>query len=192
MLVIALLAGRRRIAQAAMAVMFAVVIWSQAVPGLGLPYPYLYPETAGTLTVLGILALALTLVLAPSGWALLTRRQVLLTVVAATALTAAGQLDEWSSAPPLFDQSGLYEAAITVVIAFIAGLMLAVSPGSRRLLAVMGLPLYFVGISTLELNRLFPGLPLSLRGAFSPDILLVWLPLGAALVAGHSCSRAWC
>jgi hypothetical protein len=184
-LVIALLAGWRRIALAATAVVSALVI-GNLVLFRDSP-PYLQPGDAMTLSVLGILALGLALVKAPPGWALLRWRHVALTVLAALALTAADALSpvDWlvRDRPGGLITGRFYEVAVGAVIVIMASLMLAASPGSRRLLAIAALPLYFLWVSEFDLARLFPGVPIYLPGVTSADILLVWLPLGAAVLA---------
>lgn len=212
-LVIAALAGWRRLALAAAAaaavqviatqLVYGHVVRDQAIPVIGhraahvlrhggllvlgrrvvlvTQPPYVNPGLAMTLSVLGVAALGLALARKPPGRSLATWRHYALTVLATAGLTAVTLP---ALAPPFGSPARAGELLVGGVIVALAIPMLAWSPGSRRLLAIAAVPLYFVWIGEFDLARLFPGVPIDLAGVTSADILLVWLPLGAALAGG--------
>jgi hypothetical protein len=111
----------------------------------------------------------------PPGRRLLTWRHYALTPVAAAALMLAGRPGLWLPAgAPVLDRTpeGL---AVAGVIAVIAGLMLAASPASRRLLASLAVPLYFYLASVF--------LSVSPPRRVTGTVLLVDVPFAAVLLS---------
>jgi hypothetical protein len=179
-LLIIVLAGWRRIALAATAVLAALVIGTPIV--LGQPVPYFAPGDASELTILLIVALAMVLTAgSPAGRTLLTWRHYTLTavLVAASLIVPGLAVFLYPNAWGPTRAGGL--------IAVIVGLVLFAPPTSRRLLAIVALPLYFYFVAVVP-DAFVAFFPAADLGMFPPyldlhSVLLVDVPLAAVLLA---------
>jgi hypothetical protein len=171
-LLIIVLAGWRRIALAAAVVLAALVIGNLIV--FAGPALYLDPGEASELTIALIVALAMVLRAgSPPGRTLLTWRHYTLTAVLVVALIVTDGLEPWPPTAGPVPYRTLAALAGAAVIAVIAGRMLFASPASRRLLAIVALPLYFYLLA-----------PYTDPGLFFPyQVLLVGVPFAAVLLA---------